>query len=160
MPNSQVSLSEIEDKQYAWAQAVIHIGALWQQRGDFHQAAVQLVDAHYAYGFECGTVQFKPTRARQQPFRQTARSAVSYFVGGDEQFPEDAGFALMPWRRIVFNNQNYYYHYDIATVMGTYEFYDHQDACTIVEYTFGYVRTGKQQLKLFLHHSSLPYRIV
>ena len=159
MPHSRISLNEIEEKQRAWAQDLVDIGSLWKQGKQYHQAACQFVEDHYAYQYEDGTVQFKPTRARLKPFRQTFDSAVSYFIGGYEAYPEDVGFALMPWSRVLFHNQNYYYHYDIATVMGIYDFYDLEGKCTVVEYTFGYVRTAKNQLKLFLHHSSLPYSV-
>ena len=77
--------------------------------------------------------------------------------GGDIEFAEDNGFALLPWSTIVFKNHGFYHHHDIATVMGQYDFFDIDQNITSVEYTFGYVRAKNKQLKIFLHHSSLPY---
>ena len=157
MPHSKITLDEIQQKQSAWAAGIIHMGQLWLQKEDCHHAACCHVEEHYAYGYEAGVVQFKPTWAREKPFRQTAASAVSYFVGGDTRFPEDTGFALMLWQKIAFNNMSYYHHCGVATVMGLCEFVDVNGQSTVVEYTMGYVRTGKGEIKLFLHHSSLPF---
>ncbi|MCH6201595.1 hypothetical protein MMU07_18580 [Aquiflexum sp. LQ15W] len=41
---------------------------------------------------------FKPTLTQdEQTFRKTKNGALTYFVVGDPDFPEDKGFALKPW---------------------------------------------------------------
>jgi hypothetical protein len=157
MPN-KISLSQIEAAQTAWADGIISIGQRWQDKKDYHAAAKAFISAHYAYDYECGTVLFKPTKVQDQSFRATLESAISYFVGGNLSYAEDNGFALAPWRGITFDNHGVYQHHDIATVMGHYEFTDYALNKTRVEYTFGYLSTEADDLKIFLHHSSLPYR--
>ena len=46
-------------------------------------------------------VLFKPTKAKEVPFRYTLEDALSYFIGG--KYPEDSGFALEPWKEINFD---------------------------------------------------------
>ena len=47
------------------------------------------------YDYAESTVFFKPTLAHgKNAFRSTKNGALSYFVAGDPEFPEDTGFAL------------------------------------------------------------------
>jgi hypothetical protein len=153
----RIQLAEIEQAQSDWADGIIQIGKTWQDQGDYQSLAHDFLKRHYAYDYECGTVLFKPTKVQDQSFRATLDSALSYFVGGNLEFAEDNGFALVPWQSITFSNHGYYQHHDVATVMGHYEFTDQQKNKTTVEYTFGYLVTMSGELKIFLHHSSLPY---
>ena len=42
--------------------------------------------------------------------------------------------------------------------MGNYEFTSAADGSVAkVEYTFGYMRCGDGKVRIFLHHSSVPY---
>ena len=41
--------------------------------------------------------------------------------------------------------------------MGNYYFQDDKDKYLKVEYTFGFIRLNKNELRINLHHSSLPY---
>ena len=154
----RIQLAEIEQAQSDWANGIIQIGEAWEKEGEYRSLARHFLQRHYAYDYECGTVLFKPTKVQDQSFRATLDSALSYFVGGNLEFAEDNGFALMPWREITFDNHGFYQHHDVATVMGHYEFTDQQKNKTTVEYTFGYLVTTGGDLKIFLHHSSLPYR--
>ena len=55
-----------------------------------------------------GDVLFKPTLASETQFRFTKKAALSYFLGGDPDFTEDIGFALMHWQTIRFENKKKY----------------------------------------------------
>ncbi|MDA0912069.1 MAG: hypothetical protein O2809_11050 [Proteobacteria bacterium] len=74
-----------------------------------------------------------------------------------KKFKEDKGFALQPWTKVVFHNDEMYFHGDMAIAMGTYDFTDTKGKVTTVEYTFAYVKMPNGQLKIVLHHSSAPF---
>ena len=93
---SPVNEEMVNDAEQAWCDGLIHIGAVDAEGGDVRAAANEFVDALYDYAE--GTVFFKPTLASgKNTFRSTRRGAISYFVGGDPDFPEDTGFALKRW---------------------------------------------------------------
>tara|TARA_B100001989_G_C24539321_1_gene466556 strand:- start:1489 stop:2013 length:525 start_codon:yes stop_codon:yes gene_type:complete len=152
-----ISRDAILAAQNIWAERIIEIGMLWQSGSDYRSFTRRFIETHYAYGHEGVTVQFKPTKARIQPFRSSLAGALSYFVGGNSDFPEDKGFALMPWKKIHFDNHAFYCNENIATVMGRYFFVDATQSETTVEYTFGYIMGQDGALRIFLHHSSLPF---
>jgi len=116
----------------------------------------------YAYGHS--NVLFKPTKASENQFRPTADSAMSYFVGGnavDGGLSEDAGFAInggKGWSDCVYHNHQIELKGGLGIAMGNYMF-----TCattgdeTTVEYTFGYTRCDDGKVRIFLHHSSVPY---
>lgn len=157
MDQGSILQKDIEEAQSLWAEKLINIGNKWQQGLDHKTAAREMVDSCYGYNHDNRGVLFKPTLAREQPFRPTRDSAISYFIGGDDDFNEDKGFALKPWAAVSFANQCYYYHGDMAVVMGKCNLTDNKGQVTSVEYTLGYMRDKGQRLKIFLHHSSLPY---
>jgi hypothetical protein len=60
----------------------------------------QVLDAAYDYAKGI-PVLFKPTLASgEQTFRRTNEGALSYFVGGFDKYPKDAGFAIQGWRKV------------------------------------------------------------
>lgn len=152
-----VTVSKIALVQKEWADGIIAIGAAYTQKKDYKLVAKQVIDKLYAYDFENGIVLFKPTKARDAPFRMTTDSALSYFIGGNTKFKEDKGFAIQPWIKVDFHNNKMYFHGDMAVVMGEYIFTDQNNHISKVEYTFGYVNDDHNNLKIVLHHSSLPY---
>jgi len=84
-------------------------------------------------------------------------SALSYFIGSDNKFSEDKGFALNPWVKVDFENDSINIIDDIAIAMGNYFFTDRNGGKTKVEYSFVYKKNEEEDLKIILHHSSLPY---
>ncbi len=101
---------------------------------------------------------FKPTKAANEQFRNTKRSAYSYFIAGDgRECQEDNGFALSNWTEILFDNSNIIINEDIAIAMGNYTFKNEASKIK-VEYSFVYKNYGNE-IKIILHHSSLPYKI-
>jgi len=90
---------------------------------------------------------------------------MSYFVGGsvvDDGYDEDAGFAInggKGWKKVVFDNHQIELNGNTAIAMGTYYFTSAADGSnTKVEYTFGYKRNEDGNVRIFLHHSSVPYK--
>ena len=146
----------VENAQAAWAAAVVAVGAEHTAGRDPAPRALELIRSLYAY--DHGGVLFKPTLAAETPFRLTEEAALSYFVGGNAAFPEDNGFAIRPWTAVVFRNTGIQLHGETALAMGEYDFTDADGAVTTVEYTFGYRLDPDGDLRICLHHSSLPYK--
>ena len=100
---------------------------------------------------------FCPTKAADAQFRRDLEGAVSYFVGRNENYPEDMGFALEPWVKVRFENSGVFYKEDMALAMGNYYFTTRSGAELKVEFSFAYVNGENDELKIQLHHSALPY---
>merc|ERR1719189_2843799 len=148
--------------QAKWAEAIKGISKTYKEGGDYIKAAGEAAGELYGYGKS--NVLFKPTKAAQYPFRPTGEEAMSYFVGGkvvDNGYDEDAGFAInggKGWSNVVFENHQVEILGNAAIAMGTYYFTSAADQSkTKVEYTFGYRRNDDGKVRIFLHHSSVPY---
>lgn len=152
----KITQHEIESIQKIWGDRLIQVGKVYAEKGDYVEVAKKLVDG--LYGYQQGTVLFKPTRAAEEQFRLTAESAVSYFVGGNEHYPEDQGFALAPWKHVDFQNSGFILEENYAIAMGNYIFTNMDNEEVKVEYTFGYFRSRDGILKINLHHSSIPFK--
>lgn len=146
---------EIEKAQSDWAEGVVEVGRAQSEGANPADVARRLVRTLYAY--DQGPVLFKPTRAADVPFRLTEEGAVSYFVGGHDDFPEDTGFALQPWTEVHFDNAGVQLHACYAVAMGHYTFVPKEGEALTVEYTFGYVPDAEGLPRIDLHHSSLPF---
>ncbi|WP_119328560.1 phosphoribosyl-AMP cyclohydrolase [Cysteiniphilum halobium] len=154
---NNISVEEVEKAQSQWAAGIVAIGDAYTSKSNYKKVAKDLINKLYAYNYEKGVVMFKPTKAKEIPFRPTKESALAYFVGGNKNFKEDKGFALKPWTKVVFHNDEMYFHGDMAIAMGTYDFTDNEGEVTTVEYTFAYVKMPNGRLKIVLHHSSAPF---
>merc|ERR1712060_274175 len=97
-------------------------------------------------------------KAAEQQFRPTGADAMSYFVG------EDAGFAInggKGWSDCVFENHKVSPVGSTVVAMGNYFFTCATTGDKVkVEYTFGYKRCEDGNVRIFLHHSSVPYSTV
>ena len=130
--------------------------------GDYVAAAGKAAGELYGYGHT--NVMFKPTKARDVPFRPDASQAMSYFVGAKavkDGIAEDGGFAInggKGWSDVVFDNHQIDLNGNVAIAMGTYYFTSSADGSkTKVEYTFGYKKNADGKVRIFLHHSSVPF---
>jgi hypothetical protein len=150
-----ITKQEIAEAQKTWGHGVVAIGEVYTNGGGYRKVAEDHVDSLYAY--QLGPVLFCPTKAAKKQFRTTKEGAVSYFVGGDKNFPEDKGFALQPWTKVRFENAGTFIHGDYAVAMGNYFFTPKEGEEVKVEYTFGYIKGKDGKLRINLHHSSLPY---
>jgi len=157
-----VTKEDVIAVQAAWADAIKNISKVYKDNGDYVATAAAAAGELYAYGKH--SVLFKPTKASEHQFRPTPEEAMSYFVGGkavDNGYAEDGGFAInggKGWSDCVYDNHQIELTGETAIAMGNYFF-----TCattgekTKVEYTFGYRRCDDGKVRIFLHHSSVPY---
>lgn len=155
MGQNTITAEEISKAQQIWGEGIVAIGKASTEGGDFVKAAENHIDT--LYDFQSGSVLFKPTKAAAVQFRMKRESALSYFVGGNEKFKEDHGFALHPWTNVRFENAGTFINGNYAVAMGNYFFKQTDGTEVKVEYTFGYIKNDQGQLKINLHHSSLPF---
>jgi len=161
-PGTDIKFSEVQEAQKAWASAIKKISKTFKDKGDFVAAAKQAAGELYGYGHT--DVLFKPTKASEAQFRPKAADAMSYFVGHtavEGGYTEDSGFAInggKGWSDVVFNNHAIELQGKVAFAMGNYNFTSAEDGSkTKVEYTFGYKKNDDGKMRIFLHHSSVPY---
>ena len=136
-------------------EGVVEIGKLNVDREKYESYAIEFANLHY--DFNNKKVLFKPTKAAIKQFRPTNEGALSYFIGGNDNFSEDKGFALQPWTNVRFENETIILEENRALAMGNYFFTDLNGDESKVEYTFGYVKDEEGNLKIDVHHSSLPF---
>ena len=141
--------------QKEWADSIISIGKIFLDKGNYRLEAEKTLKKLYA--FDISNVLFKPTFASQNQFRNSFEDALSYFVGGNIE--EDNGFAIKPWFKIRFSENKIIISHDTAIAMGNYYFtsVDDKKNETKVEYTFGYIKDKRGNLRINLHHSSIPH---
>ena len=152
--SGKITEADVLAAQKEWAQGIVDIGKTFKKDGDYREKASQHIKDLYAY--EQGEVLFKPTLASADQFRGSFDEALSYFVGGSIE--EDKGFAIKPWTEVRFGEQEIITDSDSAIAMGNYFFTsDGSEDEVKVEYTFGYIMDEAGELRINLHHSSLPY---
>ncbi|KAL9138959.1 putative tandem protein 23 [Amphidinium carterae] len=160
-----ITEEEVQAAQELWADSIKKISKVYLQDGDYVAAATEAAGELYGYGHT--NVLFKPTRAADVQFRPEASDAMSYFVGSnavDGGYGEDAGFAInggKGWADVVFDNHQIDVSGDVAIAMGNYYFRSAEDYIrkTKVEYTFGYKKNSDGKVRIFLHHSSVPFQV-
>lgn len=144
-----ISTQEVEAAQKGWGEGIVVIG----QAKDPRKAAMAHLDEFYA--FDNGQVLFKPTLASVDQFRGTKKEALSYFIGQD--LKEDKGFALAPYTKVRWENEGIITDGNSAMSMGNYFFTKTNGDEIKVEYSFGYVKDAQGNVKINLHHSSMPF---
>ena len=112
------------------------------------------------YGFNFGKVLFKPTLSGgSQTFRTTKEGALSYFVGHNPAYPNDSGFGIKFWREINSDTAATFIDDTVAMWMGWVTFIDRDGQVTKVDKSWGYKLDDVGNLRITLHHSSLPYEL-
>ena len=155
---SCITEEEVIDAQIAWGEGIVKIGETFQSNGDYVAAAKSHIQEFY--GYDLGSVLFKPTLASDKQFRSTFDAALSYFVGGNESYPEDKGFAIKPWKKVRWENAGIINNNcKMAVAMGNYYFTPADGGDEVkVEYTFGYVKDANDKIKISVHQSSVPFQ--
>jgi hypothetical protein len=156
--NTNITVAEVLAAQAAWGDALVAIATTHEQQGQPAAKALaeKVIDA--AYGYQMGTVLFKPTlTVAPQTFRTTRAAALAYFVGGDANFPQDTGFALKSWRKVEIQNAGIFIDGDVATTMGNVMITDKTGKVTTVDKTWKFLKDSNGKLRIVVHHSSLPY---
>ena len=92
-------------------------------------------------------------------FRPSFDTALSYFVASNNACSEDKGFAIKGWTKVRFENSDVIIEGNRALAMGNYFFTDSKGSEVKVEYTFGYIEDDSGNLRIQLHHSSIPANI-
>ncbi len=143
----------------AWGDGLCLIATTYDEKG-FEAAkdvAQTVLDA--AYGYTKGIpVLFKPTLASgTQTFRLTNEGALSYFVGGNEKYPKDVGFAIQGWRKVESYPAGILLNGSTALSTGNVHCIDKNGRTVIVDKTWGYKKDDEGKVRIILHHSSLPY---
>lgn len=163
--NTAITQTEIEpgitdqaitDAQIAWGEGIVKIGKIYQEKGDYKAAATEHINNFYNY--QEGTVLFKPTLTSVKQFRTDFQGALSYFIGGDENYPEDHGFAIKSWSNVRWENIGTKIIDNMALAMGNYYFTPAEGGNEVkVEYSFAYTKDEDGKLKIILHDSHVPY---
>ena len=149
-----IGMADVEGAQKAWGEGIVAIANAHMNDGDYVSIASNHINTLYAY--QMGPVLFKPTLAAIDQFRPTFDTALSYFVASNNACPEDKGFAIKGWTNVRFENSEVIIDGGTALAMGNYYFTDPQGAEVKVEYTFGYIEDDQGNLRIQLHHSSMP----
>ena len=149
-----IDMADVEGAQKAWGEGIVAIANAHKNDGDYVSIASNHINTLYAY--QMGPVLFKPTLAAIDQFRPTFDTALSYFVASNNACPEDKGFAIKGWTNVRFENSEVIIDGGTALAMGNYYFTDPQGAEVKVEYTFGYIEDDQGNLRIQLHHSSMP----
>lgn len=151
-----ITKEQVLEAQTEWGAGVVKIGSLKENRPECEKYANEFLDK--LYGFDTGTVLFKPTKCEIEQFRPSKAQALSYFIAGEDRAcQEDGGFAIQPWSKVRFENSGFILEENRAIAMGNYFFTDLSGDEAKVEYTFAY-KLIEGKLKIDLHHSSFPYK--
>jgi len=156
--DTNITEAQVLQAQQAWCSGLLAISEAYRS-GGFPKAkaiANQVLDQAYAYQY--GAVAFKPTLTMNpQTFRPSKAGALAYFVGGDPNYPNDKGFAIKPWKTCQVRNQVIQLHGMFATTMGNVVITDEKGTVTTVDKTWSFIREPDGNIRIVLHHSSLPF---
>jgi len=156
--NSNITEQQVLNAQQGWCNGLLAITKAYAT-GGFAAAettASRILDQ--AYGYQYGAVAFKPTLTQHpQTFRGTKAGALAYFVGGNPSYPNDKGFAIKPWQKCSIRNQVIQLHGDLAITMGNVDLIDSSGKLTTVDKTWAFLREPDGEVRIVLHHSSLPF---
>jgi len=156
-----ITYDEVNKAQQDWCDALVKIGKIKEEGGDYRAFAEQVLSE--AYNYDYGKVFFKPTLAYgDQTFRNDKKGALAYFVGGDPNYPNDKGFALTPWVKARYdnagdNNKGIQIYGSIAITMGNVWVTDKNGKEVMVDKTWVFKKGKDGKLRIIVHKSSLPF---
>ena len=156
-----ITYDEVNAAQQAWCDALVKIGKLKEEGGDYKTFANQVLTD--AYNYDNGKVFFKPTLAYgDQTFRNDKKGALAYFVGGDADYPNDKGFALKPWVKARYDNageknEGIQIYGSVAITMGNVWVTDKDGNEVMVDKTWVFKKGKDGKLRIIVHKSALPF---
>jgi hypothetical protein len=159
--NSIITYDEVNAAQQAWCDALVKIGKLKEEGGDYKAYAEKVLSE--AYNYDYGKVFFKPTLAfGDQTFRNDKKGALAYFVGGDPDYPNDKGFALTPWVKARYDNagdhnEGIQIYGSVAITIGNVWVTDKTGKEVMVDKTWVFKKGKDGKLRIIVHKSALPY---
>mgnify|MGYP001811162428 CR=1 FL=1 len=155
--NFNITDEMVVNTQKAWAESLLKISKTYLEKGDYKKVASEEIDKGYNYAN--GIVLFKPTLTTgEQTFRMDKEGALAYFVGGNDRYKDDTGFALKGWVKYGIENKGIILNGSSAISMGRILLTDKNGNLTVVDKTWGFKMNELGELKIILHHSSLPYK--
>ena len=156
--NSNITEQQVLNAQEWWCGGLLAISKAYGKGGFAAAETIASKILDQAYGYQYGAVAFKPTLTQQpQTFRGTKAGALAYFVGGNPSYPNDKGFAIKPWQKCLIRNQVIQLHGDLAITMGNVDLTDSSGKVTTVDKTWAFIREPDGEVRIVLHHSSLPF---
>ena len=156
-----ITYDEVNAARQAWCDALVKIGKLKEDGGDYKAFAEQVLSS--AYNYDNGKVFFKPTLAYgNQTFRNDKKGALAYFIGGDPDYPNDKGFALTPWLKARYDNageknEGIQIYGSIAITMGNVWVTDKTGKEVMVDKTWVFRKGDDGKLRIIVHKSALPF---
>ena len=156
-----ITYDEVNAAQQAWCDALVKIGKLKEDGGDYKAFAEQVLSD--AYNYDSGKVFFKPTLAfGDQTFRNDKKGALAYFIGGDADYPNDKGFALTPWVKARYDNageknEGIQIYGSVAITMGNVWVIGKDGKEVMVDKTWVFKKSKDGKLKIIVHKSALPF---
>ncbi len=156
-----ITYDEVHAAQQAWCDALVKIGKLKEEGGDYKAYAEQVLSE--AYNYDYGKVFFKPTLAfGNQTFRTDKKGALAYFVGGDPDYPNDKGFALNPWVAARYDNigeknEGIQIYGSVAITMGNVTVTGKDGKDVMVDKTWVFKKGKDGKLRIIVHKSALPF---
>lgn len=156
-----ITYDEVNAAQQAWCDALVKIGQLKEEGGDYKAFANEVLST--AYNYDNGKVFFKPTLAfGDQTFRNDKKGALAYFIGGDPEYPNDKGFALTPWVKARYdnagiNNEGIQIYGSIAITMGNVWVTGKDGKEVMVDKTWVFKKGKDGKLRIIVHKSALPF---
>ncbi len=156
-----ITYDEVNAAQQAWCDALVKIGKLKEEGGDYKTFAEQVLTD--AYNYDNGKVFFKPTLAfGDQTFRNDKKGALSYFIGGDPAYPNDKGFAMAPWVKARYDNageknEGIQIYGSVAITMGNVWVTGKDGKEVMVDKTWVFKKGKDGKLKIIVHKSALPF---
>lgn len=156
-----ITYDEVNAAQQAWCDALVKIGQLKEEGGDYKAYAEQVLSE--AYNYDYGKVFFKPTLAfGDQTFRNDKKGALAYFIGGDPAYPNDKGFALTPWVKARYDNageknEGIQIYGSVAITMGNVWVTGKDGKEVMVDKTWVFKKGKDGKLRIIVHKSALPF---
>ena len=156
-----ITYDEVNAAQQAWCDALVKIGKLKEEGGDYRTFANEVLST--AYNYDSGKVFFKPTLAYgEQTFRNDKKGALAYFIGGDPDYPQDKGFALTPWVKARYDNagkanEGIQIYGSVAITMGNVWVTGKDGKEVMVDKTWVFKKGKDGKLKIIVHKSALPF---
>jgi hypothetical protein len=157
-----ITYDEVNAAQQAWCEALVKIGQLKEEGGDYKSFASQVLSE--AYNYDYGKVFFKPTLAfGDQTFRNDKKGALAYFIGGDPDYPNDKGFALTPWVKARYDNageknEGIQIYGSVAITMGNVWVTGKDGKEVMVDKTWVFKKGKDGKLRIIVHKSALPFK--
>jgi Uncharacterized protein conserved in bacteria len=157
-----ITYDEVNAAQQAWCDALVKIGQLKEEGGDYKAFAEQVLSE--AYNYDYGKVFFKPTLAfGDQTFRNDKKGALAYFIGGDPNYPNDKGFALTPWVKARYDNageknEGIQIYGSVAITMGNVWVTGKDGKEVMVDKTWVFKKGKDGKLRIIVHKSALPFK--